>query len=305
MSANMLFTGGSPRIHHQITTLSSQIGGEDNLTFSNDIQMTCHDRAEQKAIEAPGPAEWPGMEFHQKHGDLVISQAAPHSVQKHEGSWDGHCHGQTGCSIDPCSIYCGSRPVICWLGYMPTSVPSNHLLLGPSPEYFGYAPSFFETCVFPNQANINSPYLWPLEALRHGSQNSVARPCQAFRQPVNPLHSSQDPSNLSLGGSQTNITRRRFKCGVQGCKSHFKLRKTLNRHMASHSGERPHICWVPGCQRSFLRLDNLKAHYTTHGKRKGRNRYVATLDQTASVYNPEFCGQLTPEGWPLDHAGHD
>ena len=140
----------SAKLHHQITKLSSQIGGEDNLTFSNDIQMPCHDRAEQKAIEAPGPAKWPGMEFHQKHGDLVISQAAPHSVQKHEGSWDGHCHGQTGCSIDPGSIQCGSRPVIYWLGCLPTSVPFNNLLLGPPPGHSDYAPSFFETCLFPN-----------------------------------------------------------------------------------------------------------------------------------------------------------
>jgi hypothetical protein len=54
-----------------------------------------------------------------------------------------------------------------------------------------------------------------------------------------------------------------------------------------------------------LRRDKLKEHYVTHGKRKGRNRYMATLDKTASAYNPEFCGQLTPEGWPLDCSGED
>ncbi|KAJ5244998.1 hypothetical protein N7489_005094 [Penicillium chrysogenum] len=128
----------------------------------------------------------------------------------------------------------------------------------PPPGHLDYVPSFEETCLFPNQANINSPYPRPLEALRHDSQDDVAGPCQAFEQPVSFLYSSQDPSNLSLGGSQSNIPRRQFKCGVQGCKSHFKLRKTLNRHLASHSGERSHVCWVPRCQRSFLRRDNLK-----------------------------------------------
>jgi hypothetical protein len=245
------------------------------------------------------------VEFHQNHGGLVIRHASPHSVQKHEGSCDGHYHGQSGCSIDPGSIHCGSRPVVCWLGCLSTSVPFNHLLLGSPPGHFDHAPSFLGTCLFPNQENINSPYPQPLEALRHDGQNTVAGPCQAFWQPVNLLYSPQDPSNLSLGGSQTNIPRRQFKCDVQGCKSHFKLRKTLNRHLASHSGERPHVCWVPGCQRSFLRRDNLKAHYATHGKRKGRNRYVATLDKTASAYNPEFCGQLTPDGWPLDYSVED
>ena len=189
-------------MEQQITPPSSQICGENDLAFSNGIQTFFHDSAELKANNAPGPAEWPSMEFHQKHGGLVIYQASPHSVQKHEGDCDGLYHGQPGCSIDPGSIYCGSRPVICWLGYLPTSVPSNHLLLGPSPEYFGYAPSFFETCLFPNQTNINSPYLWPLEALQHDSQNDFSEPRQAFGQPVNLLYTSQDPSNLSLGGSQ-------------------------------------------------------------------------------------------------------
>ncbi|CAI7604431.1 unnamed protein product [Penicillium viridicatum] len=277
MPANMLLTGGSPQMEQQITPPSSQICGENDLAFSNGIQTLFHDSAKLKANDAPGPAEWSGMEFYQNHGGLVIYQASPHSVQKHEGRCDGHYHGQPGYSTDS----------------------------GPPPENFDYVPSFFGTCLFPNQANINSPYPRPLEALQHDSQNNVAEPCQAFRQPVNLLYSSQDPSNSSLAGSQTNVPRRQFKCGVQGCRSHFKLRKTLNRHLASHSGVRPHVCWVPGCQRSFLRRDNLKAHYATHGKRKGRNRYVATLDKTASVYNPEFCGQLTPEGWPLDYSGQN
>jgi hypothetical protein len=299
MSANML------QIEQQVTTFSPQICGGNDLTFSNGIQMPCSGRAEQRAIEAPGPAEWPDMEFHQNHGGQVITQSSPHSVQNRQGGCDGHYHRQTGCSIDPGSIHCASRPVICWLGCLPTSVSFNHLLLGPPPRHFDYATSFFDTCLFPNQVNINSPYPQPLEALRHDSQNDVARPYQAFGQPGNLLYSPQDTSNLSLGCSQTDIPRRQFKCGVQGCKSNFKLRKTLNRHLASHSGERPHVCWVPGCQRSFLRRDNLKAHYATHGKHRGRNRYVATLDKTVSVYNPEFRGELTFEGWPLDYDGLD
>lgn len=163
------------------------------------------------------------MEFHQNREGLVIYQASPHSVQKHEGGCDGHYHGQPDCSIDPGSIYCGSRRMICWLGYLPTSVPFSHLLLGSPPGQFGYAPSLFETCLFPNQDIINSPYPQPLEALCYGSQNTDARPCQAFGQPVNLLYSSQDPSNLSLGVPHTNTLRRQFKCGVQGCKSHLKL----------------------------------------------------------------------------------
>jgi hypothetical protein len=146
----MVFTGGGPHIEQQIT-LSSQIGGENNLAFSNYIQMPCHDRAEQKAIEDPDPVKWAGMEFYQNHGGLASCQALPHSVQKHQGGCGGHYHGQTGCSIDPGSTHYGSRPVVCWLGCLPTSVPFNHLLLGPPLGDIDYTPSFFKTCLFPNQ----------------------------------------------------------------------------------------------------------------------------------------------------------
>ncbi|OKP14972.1 Regulatory protein brlA [Penicillium subrubescens] len=44
---------------------------------------------------------------------------------------------------------------------------------------------------------------------------------------------------------------------------------------------------------------NLKAHYATHGRPGGRNRYVATLDRTSSAYDPCFRGRLTSDGWPV------
>jgi hypothetical protein len=68
MSANMLFTGGIPQMEQQITTPSSRICGEHDLAFSNGIQMLFHDRVQLKSNDTPGPAGWPGMEFHQNHG---------------------------------------------------------------------------------------------------------------------------------------------------------------------------------------------------------------------------------------------
>ena len=47
------------------------------------------------------------------------------------------------------------------------------------------------------------------------------------------------------------------------------------------------------------RRDNVKAHYATHGKQGGRNRYVATLDRTSPAYDPCFRGQLTADGSPV------
>lgn len=107
-------------------------------------------------------------------------------------------------------------------------------------------------------------------------------------------------SNLSLEKLPPIIKQVQFKCKEPGCKGRFKRQEHLKRHMKSHSKEKPHVCWVPGCHRAFSRSDNLNAHYTkTHSKRGGRNRYVATLDETSPDYDPEFRGQLTPDGRPI------
>ena len=97
----------------------------------------------------------------------------------------------------------------------------------------------------------------------------------------------------------SNLRSATFKCKEPGCKSQFGRQEHLNRHMKSHTKEKPHACWVPGCQLAFGRRDNLKAHIKTHSKRGGRNRYVTTLDKTNADYNPEFRGQLTLEGRPI------
>ena len=105
---------------------------------------------------------------------------------------------------------------------------------------------------------------------------------------------------LNLESLPSIIKQVQFKCKEPGCKGRFKRQEHLKRHMKSHSKEKPHVCWVPGCHRAFSRSDNLNAHYTkTHSKRGGRNRYVATLDETSQDYDPDFRGQLTPDGRPI------
>lgn len=59
-------------------------------------------------------------------------------------------------------------------------------------------------------------------------------------------------------------------------------------------------CWVPECGRGFTRKDNLAAHCrTTHRRRGGRTRYVATLDESSEYYDPTFRGALTDDGLPI------
>ncbi|OGM39261.1 regulatory protein brlA [Aspergillus bombycis] len=106
--------------------------------------------------------------------------------------------------------------------------------------------------------------------------------------------------NMSLENLPSIIKQVQFKCKEPGCKGRFKRQEHLKRHMKSHSKEKPHVCWVPNCERAFSRSDNLNAHYTkTHSKRGGRNRYVATLDESSPDYDPDFRGQLTLDGRPI------
>ncbi|KAJ6000974.1 hypothetical protein N7481_001383 [Penicillium waksmanii] len=112
------------------------------------------------------------------------------------------------------------------------------------------------------------------------------------------LSSSQVPPDWSFRKLPHKIPQRQFECTYPGCDRQFRRRKALERHLICHSDERPYVCWVPECHRSFKRSDNLKAHYLTHTKMGGRNRYVATLDNTSPAYSPKFRGRLTLEGWP-------
>ncbi|KAE8146886.1 hypothetical protein BDV25DRAFT_143290 [Aspergillus avenaceus] len=132
-----------------------------------------------------------------------------------------------------------------------------------------------------------SPYRDGLHRLQRQSSRKV-------------LRKSSSRQNMTLENLPSIIKQVQFKCQEPGCKGRFKRQEHLKRHMKSHSKEKPHVCWVPACHRAFSRSDNLNAHYTkTHSKRGGRNRYVATLDETSPDFDPEFRGQLTPDGRPI------
>ncbi|OGE46630.1 hypothetical protein PENARI_c160G06646 [Penicillium arizonense] len=297
----MLSVGDSSQMVQQATATSSQ-ACETDMLFPSDTLLFYGDRSEQKDLIDLIPTEQPGMEFHQHEKCDSISHGLTHPLHISQTRDHGHLCQQMSCSI-PGSSHCGWRPVVCWFRYQPIWEPSNSPLEA-SPGHFDLVPNLHGTCPLPAPQNTNDPWLERLGGHHVGQDTQVAEACHVFRQSPNPIR-TQDSSDFGHGRPQASTPRQQFNCWLSGCKRQFKRQKTLNRHLASHSGARPHVCWVPGCQRSFSRRDNLNAHYKTHGKRGGRNRYVATLDKAGTVYNPEFCGQLTPEGWPLDHARHD
>jgi hypothetical protein len=110
----------------------------------------------------------------------------------------------------------------------------------------------------------------------------------------------QPGHDLDVEDPEFDMNKRIFNCPIIGCKKRFKRQDHLERHIRSHSKEKPYVCWVPGCHRAFSRRDNLKVHCTkTHTTHGGHNRYVATLDQKSPYYDPGFRGQLSFDGLPL------
>ncbi|KAI5305425.1 hypothetical protein KEM56_004476 [Ascosphaera pollenicola] len=118
--------------------------------------------------------------------------------------------------------------------------------------------------------------------------------------PSNTSRSGRKRAEFMLEGIPAVIHPTPYKCEWPGCNDRFRRNEHLKRHMTSHTGEKPFVCWIPGCGKSFSRSDNLNVHYsTTHSKRGGRNRYVATLDENSEYYDPSYRGDLTPEGLPI------
>ncbi|RKP35552.1 hypothetical protein BJ085DRAFT_4048, partial [Dimargaris cristalligena] len=44
------------------------------------------------------------------------------------------------------------------------------------------------------------------------------------------------------------------------CGKMFDRPSSLNVHMNSHTGDKPHICYFPGCDQRFSVLSNLRRH---------------------------------------------
>ncbi|KAJ5283451.1 hypothetical protein N7505_001431 [Penicillium chrysogenum] len=153
-----------------------------------------------------------------------------------------------------------------------------------------------EDCSIPSGAGIS--FTWVLVQQQEHSQ--IVHDTSMCTNDHSLAYSRQHGHNLNLESQKFDMHERRFECKIIGCRMGFKRQDHLERHTRSHLKEKPYVCWVPGCHRTFSRRDNLKIHCTkTHTRRGGRNRYVATLDETSPDYDPEFRGQLSFDGRPL------
>ena len=78
------------------------------------------------------------------------------------------------------------------------------------------------------------------------------------------LNDTGDMKQYEEGGQMMSSMLLQFKCKV--CGKGFKHRRSLNRHVKLHSGEKNFIC--PYCTTAFARSDHLKAHIRTHNNSK-------------------------------------
>lgn len=205
-----------------------------------------------------------------------------------------------GCAVARLLNASQCRAVICWFTCAPNAELLEGALQGGSAGCSEHATSNARCCL---PQNTDTSCLQCPRGPEHADQDFFAtKSCNDQDQCRGLLDDTLNPSTLSLGAGRPTFFNHLSNANIQPCKPFFKRQKNLDRHLEKHIGERIHVCWVPGCQRSFSHSDNLNAHYNLHGRYGGRNRYVATLDKTRSIYDPCFRGQLTPQGWPLSDA---
>jgi len=273
---------------------------EDGALFSNDIAVL-HSSNESRSSICADCAETPGTSP-LKNG--WVGNAANTQIlidpmlNTTSGLQDRSCQSLT-CAISQSLNASQCRGVIFWFPCASGAELSKAVLQGRSAGRSTHVHGKSPSCL-PERTSACCPR--GAESQHADQSFQSTKSCGGYDRCPAPSDGTLDPSTLSLRADAINIARTPFKCDYPSCKQYFKRQRNLDHHRKKHMEERLHVCWVPGCQRSFSRSDNLKAHYTTHGKHGGRNRYVATLDKTAPVFDPYFRGSLTPHGWPIGGA---
>ena len=63
---------------------------------------------------------------------------------------------------------------------------------------------------------------------------------------------------------RTHSGEKPYKCHYKGCNKHFAQKGHLNKHIRTHSGEKPFKCSYNGCNKRFAQKCNLDAHIKRH-----------------------------------------
>ncbi|KAL6950190.1 hypothetical protein ACO0QE_000866 [Hanseniaspora vineae] len=74
---------------------------------------------------------------------------------------------------------------------------------------------------------------------------------------------------------------RKYLCTT--CNKAFKRHEHLRRHLATHTGQKSHVCSYPSCMKRFSRSDELKRHYKIHFKLKKNKKTRNNVTTNAST----------------------
>ncbi|KAK9764383.1 hypothetical protein K7432_008155 [Basidiobolus ranarum] len=78
-----------------------------------------------------------------------------------------------------------------------------------------------------------------------------------------------------------------YNCPV--CDKMFLRSDNLNRHIKTHTGEKPYRCEYPDCHKQFSRSDELKRHFKVHNQKSmeksdRRRSYISISDSTTPTH---------------------
>ncbi|KAJ1979478.1 hypothetical protein H4R33_005708 [Dimargaris cristalligena] len=120
---------------------------------------------------------------------------------------------------------------------------------------------------------------------------SLNRLQQARRAANTPTHSPRTSPTRTTAPSTGNENKRPKIYPCNHCGKMFDRPSSLNVHMNSHTGDKPHICYFPGCDQRFSVLSNLRRHQRSRHN-PDKNAYLAELSQGEVI---EFLNQAAAE----------